>query len=437
MHIVMLLILIAFLIIAYFTNKRKVIAPFFLACLSITASYCLILLNFEKWDVAISGKFVLYITTALAFFGIGSVLAKSAVKVNSSVSTTAVGKNKTRKASDKAALLCILVSVVTTGLYVFRMISAAGSFALRKIYLMIVNEGFSPGFFFNQMMEITIFIAYISIYRIIDELLSKKRHKFKKLFVMAIPVLLFLFLVVVSTDRNILIRFFIFSLCMYVVLFMKYNKTKKAKRKMYLGIALIGVVAISAFYLFGKAKNYTSALWDSLSIYGGSGLYNFNLWIQEFNGPIYYGQSTFSTFLSVAEMFLSPLGIQFPENVASRFDDFIYFTSSTGYHYSSNIYSSFRPYVEDFGYFGMIIYPLLYGFVFQAIYNYAHKRKDDFGWILYAMLLYPIIFFPIQEQGIRRWHLGFFYELFWVIVVYFSVFNKKRKIYSRKILSGG
>ena len=85
MHIVMLLILIAFLLIAYFTNKRKVIAPFFLACLSITASYCLILLNFEKWDVAISGKFVLYITTALAFLGIGSVLAKSAVKVNSSV----------------------------------------------------------------------------------------------------------------------------------------------------------------------------------------------------------------------------------------------------------------------------------------------------------------------------------------------------------------
>lgn len=416
-------ILIAFIVFSYKREKCYLISPFFIACLAISASYLIILINYNNWSVAISGKFVLYVTTALISLGLGTYFANKLVKYKKKN-----GNARVRDVSFAALVVMNFVSCASTILYFSKVLRDYGfslslGFSLRDIYNN--STGYSAGFVFNQFMEISIFTAYISTFILLRELLTKRRGDY--LCFSALPLIFFVAIVLITTDRNIFLRFAIYSICVFIALFLRYRKmNKKTRRRLFFIILFVGLCAIFVFYMFGKSKNYTSGLFDQLSIYGGSGLYDFNLWLESYSGPYYYGQSVFSTFISIVEMFVQPLGITFTHYSEIKvIDDVITFTSANGYNYFSNIYSAFRPFVEDFGYFGMIIYPFIYGLAFQSLLNFARRGNSEIRWILYCALIYPLIFFPVQEQGIRRWHLGFVYETFWCIAIYYIIFSKK------------
>ncbi len=185
------------------------------------------------------------------------------------------------------------------------------------------------------------------------------------------------------------------------------------------GILIIGVVI---FYYLGKLKNYTSNLERVIGLYGGSGLYNFNLFLSNEIGHTYeLGKASFSNLFSI----FSSLG--FTTNVLEKvtFSEPIIFLSSTGFVYASNIYSSLRPYVLDYGYFGVIIMPFILGSLFEILYQLVKKSKYSFSWLFYAMMVYPLIYFTIDEQFFNRIHLGMLYEIFWLFLFYYYT---KRKI---------
>ena len=158
--------------------------------------------------------------------------------------------------------------------------------------------------------------------------------------------------------------------------------------------------------------------------YGGSGLYVFNIWVVDFEEPLLYGQSTFSEFIKVFNSIFGHIGLTLPDAQVDRFDAFIEFESSNGYVFSSNIYTALKPYVEDFGFFGVILFPFAIGMLYQKLYMRMRKSKYGYNWVLYCMLIYPIVFFPILEQLIRRFHLGFIYEVVWLTLVYYFVYGK-------------
>ena len=87
------------------------------------------------------------------------------------------------------------------------------------------------------------------------------------------------------------------------------------------------------------------------------------------------------------------------------------------------IYTAFKPYVEDFGCFGMVIFPFVTGMFYEWLYLKAKRGRYNYSWIIYCALIYPIIFYPILEQLFRRFHLGFVYEIFWLTVVYLAVYG--------------
>ena len=189
-------------------------------------------------------------------------------------------------------------------------------------------------------------------------------------------------------------------------------------------MSLLLFLLVIIFFLLGKSKQYSSGILKSLSIYGGSGLYDFNLWIADFDEPFLYGQSTFSTFIGVFNSIFGHLGLTLPDAQVNRFDAFIEYQSSNGYVFSSNIYTALKPYVEDFGYFGVILFPFAIGMFYQKLYMRMRRSKYGYNWVLYCMLIYPIVFFPILEQLIRRFHLGFVYEFVWLTLVYYFVYGK-------------
>ena len=429
MAFLMFAVLAALVIIAYFVGKRDLLSPWFLLCLALFVSYSIVMLNYENWEVKINEKFMLYVCTALLAWGAGSFIVKifsfRAVECNALYCVSAEKKLKKYPVNFFAVLSLVFVAAYISKLLLDAGDASSFSQRIRNIYDNIVENNYSPGFVFTQMMEIVTAIAYVSVYRLLKKIYSKN-DKISVLKLL-LPIVAFLLLIVVSTDRNKFLRFAFYSICLYVLFFRANFKKKNPNRKIIQRVVIMLVAIIVLFFLLGKVKQYSSNITRALGIYGGSGLYNFNLWIEEFNEPLMYGNSTFSTFLSTLDVLLKPFGLNFSHASIDRFDPFIEYTAANGYVYSSNIYSALKPFVEDFGYFGVVIFPLLMGILYELLFSNSKKKSYGFSWVLYWLLIYPIVFFPIAEQLFRRLHLGMLYEIGWVAIAYFFAFRRKKK----------
>ncbi|MDE7167421.1 MAG: oligosaccharide repeat unit polymerase [Clostridia bacterium] len=433
MAILFLAIIVAFILIAYFLGNKDLLSPWFLLCLAIFASYFIVLLNYENWEVSINGTFVLYVTTAVIAFGAGGMVIKAlrplpAAADNGLLKVRVEGYNYKKR---YPANLFIIISVLFAALYIYKLLSdAAGdasSFSgkLRAIYEKIVNENYSPGFLANQLKEVITAIAYVNTYRLFLRLYSKtdKISRIK----LIIPVVVFLVAVVFSSDRNIFIRYALYAISLFVLFFRENSKKKNVNGKIIQIVIILLLVMVLLFFLMGSLKQYKSDIFRSLSIYGGSGLYNFNLWVDGFHGEYAYGSVTSSTFVKSVNEILQLFGLDFNYTKYPRFDTFITYESANGYVYSSNVYSAFKPYVQDFGYLGVIIFPFVIGLFFEWLFTKMRKAKYGFAWIIYCALIYPIVFFPIAEQIFARFHMGLVYEIGWCAIIYFSVFGRKPK----------
>ncbi len=439
MALLMFALLILVLFIAYFVGKEDLLSPWFLLCLAFFASFGIVLLNKNNWEVQINGLFVLYVFTALLAFGCGAQLinlsANSKKKKSESIS---VNVKEIVSVKYPTKLLACISVIMCVG-YILKLIidfrGSASSFSalIRNIYSNIVENDYSPGFLFNQMREIVGAIAYVSMFRLIIQIYFPK-NKVSKI-ALIIPIFLFIVLALISSDRNIFLRFAIFSICIWVIIFrekLKHRNSGSANLKIIFNGIIILIVVILIFYLFGKIKLYTSNLNRMVGIYGGSGLYNFNFWLESFEGPLTMGETTFSVLLSTIKTVLNPIGINF--EVSGLEVDFITYRSANGYVYSSNIYSSLINYVIDFGYFGVILFPFIIGMFFQWLFNRA-RRKGGFNILLYCLLIYAVIYFPIVEQLFGRLHLGMLYEIGWLAIVYLSIFGKRKKLAKKQFAS--
>ncbi len=442
MTILMLFIFILFIIIAYFKGKRNLLSPWFLLCSMFLITYSIVLFNYKNWEVRINEKFVLYISTALIAFGIGTLLINKTQVCKSNNRCTSIWNYNDLEFQFKYPVnILMFASLAFAFGYVYKLfsdVSGAGSLTemLRKIYDNRINEQYTPGFIFNQMSEIVRAIAYLNTYKLFLRFYSKTdKTSFIKIF---IPILVLLITALISTDRNIFLRYGIYFVCLWMFFYYNHCKSKNVNGRIIIGIIVIGVIIFILFYIMGKMKLYGSSFSRALSIYGGSGLYNFNLWLETFDEPLKYGQSTFTQFLDSVGVLLKFIGVDLHGSV-EKVDAYIKFTSSNGYVYSSNIYSALKPYVEDFGYFGVIFFPFIMGVCYQFLFLKAKKSKCGFSWIAYSLLIYPIIFFPILEQLFRRFHFGFVYEVGWLTILYLFVFvrNKYKICRNKRVTLGG
>ena len=433
MEIIFLIFLTVLLITSYYAGKRSLISPWFLLCLSFFGAYVILLLNKENWDFAISDPFIIYVTTAILAFGVGCLLVnvgKRTLQRRSMLSDTAVFSENEITAVRYPANALLVVSAVCSAGYVLKtLMDAAGtatslSDILRSIYELTASGEYSPGFLFNQMMEISVAIAFISTFRLLVRIYTKgDRQGIVKLI---LPILFFLVVATATTDRNVFLRYAIYVLSLWVVIYGRTLSGRSATRKIICRAVILVVIVAAIFFLMGVTKQYQSGFFDQISIYIASGLNDLNIWLQDFQGPLLYGESTFTQFLNTVGTIASIFGIKI-SGAVDRIDPFITYTNQAGtYVFSSNIYTALRPYIEDFGYFGVILFPLIVGIVFELLFGGAHQRKIGVTLLLYCSMLYAVIYFPILERFFRRFHLGLVYEIVWIIIVFWFAFKRKR-----------
>lgn len=410
----------------YYSASRSFTSPFSLMMLSFIMALTLIMCNIDNWQVRINPHFIVYILLSVAAFAIGCFVADvTAGRIVIGGGGRCILPTTRFERRGFSKVVFVVLPVLCAMLYVALAIRMALSSGLRGSLLRMIysaSAANTSSFFFHQLREIVVAIAEVSII-IVFKSAYVDHDGMPKLLV--IPIICFAFCTVFSTDRNIFLRFIIYSICIWI--FFKSSTSQKnirsTNKQILKKTLLILIVAIALFYLLGKIKSYTSNLERMIGIYGGSGLYNFNLSIEKFEGWTHeHGLVTFSQLISTLKVF----GINLWDSVNSVAGlGMVEFSSPNGYVYASNIYSAMAPYFMDFGVMGLVIFPFVLGLIFKKLYRSAIKKGSFYNWGIYSLLVYAVVYFTIGEQFFMRFHLGLVYELAWFSIIYFLAFGSK------------
>lgn len=399
--------------------RKNLVAPSILLLLSFLLATVLIFVNRKEWDVVIYPIFLEYVFTAILFFILGGSFFRIISKQNFDKNRNySIIEDRLRLQSKPSGLI-FLISTLCTLAYIYITLRGIGfstnfTFMLSQIYKRSVENNGSNTFIANQLVKIVVAITNVIVFQFfLEKYVVKRGYSLYSYLIFLLPLGIVL---IFSTDRNIFVRFLIYTFVLWVLFYMNTTLEKRINFQVVKRAIIMAIVAMGLFYLLGILKNYTSNFQRVLGIYGGSGLYNFNLFISEFDfNQLLNGEKTFSAIQGI----FSSLGLLDMDVNKTVFDVPITFRSSTGFVYISNIYSALRPYVEDFGLYGAIVIPFFVGMIYEFMFYLVLKSRFNFTWVLYALLIYPIIYFAIDEQFFKRLHLGTLYEIFWVIVFYY------------------
>lgn len=419
-------LLIAFIILFVFAYlvQKNFIAPFSLFISSFLFAIGLIALNADNWDVNINDRFIIYVFTAILFFGLGCLLMELLFgeKKEFLYDRALLQKKAIFLTEYYPALAVAIISIICSIGFVAFMIKSVEfttnvPVLLHRIYVSFTSGG-STSIFSTQLKEIVVGVVKISVFEIMLERFFTHRNKIK--FLHIVPIISFILCTIFSTDRNIFLRFILYIMCLWILFSLdtEHVVIDAVNWKILKVICIFTMITACAFFGLGQIKNYQGSIDRMLSIYGGSGIYNFNLYLESFHGQeLQYGKETFSETIKTLNALITGTNER-----KMPFDDAITFTSSTGYYYTSNIYSALWPYINDFGYAGVIIYPLLLGIIFELLFIQTKKHKYGFWWILYSMSMYSLVYTTILEQFFKRWHLGMIYEIGWIVLLYYAIY---------------
>lgn len=250
----------------------------------------------------------------------------------------------------------------------------------------------SHGIFLQQALYACRALTYVYIYYVFYKLvITKQRVKLLEL----LPILLYFVQALLSTGRTEFIYIF------YTILFLNYvfiqnNKSWKPIQD-FRFLKKIIIVVIVFFVIFitisNSRKGGSVNIFDTISNYTGSSIPALNIYINE-NGisscASFWGEETQSLVYSI----LRAVGLSAKSTTVFMPPVYIG-TNST----MTNIYTAFRRWIHDYGFFGMLFISMMLGWLYSAGFRkIKDERLLDWKLIVFAFISYPLVELSIEER---------------------------------------
>jgi oligosaccharide repeat unit polymerase len=196
---------------------------------------------------------------------------------------------------------------------------------------------------------------------------------------------------------------------------------------------LTSASAVIAFFIFSRemvGRGAVKEVGAYLAKYIGAQVYNLDHYLNEaFRESQIFGQETFQPSV---QFICARLGI----SQWARYNLDLPFVYAKGYELG-NVYTTFYAYIHDFGYTGVIILPLLFGFTSQLIYKFSRTSPDahtiNFGLVLYSYVAHVTLFsFFSNKFGEMLFSISMCKKMLfmWLIIMFlFHVRIKGTKVY--------
>ena len=441
----LIILLLVLLFIIYNAAHKDISNPAFL----FTAPFiimCIVVVFFKKqWDFELGVKTFFVILFGNIFFFIGTLIASKLHKKNSGINSKLFNKDDL---SEKKGLLYIVLLTFQAFCYVTKI-------------KYIINFGTSHGIannlskcivYYNNVLKFTTneviqFPTWLAIgldicamfgiicscqlaYRIISKNSNKKIS-----ILILMNYILSIFGGLLSGGRGGAIQPIVSLLIAYLIFLYKKQSSDNGitfKSILFITLCIIATVYFFIVSLTWIGRYEVHMVGRYISNYIGAQLLNLNYMLYSDN-IIYSTIPGQETFFPIIQKISKILSIDKWSNyyVGAQSIDIV------GYN-TGNVFTCFYSYIKDLGYIGVLILPLLFGFLSQLLYEKAAKSSTSapisFSIIVYSYYSYIIVFsFFADKFGSIFYTFNMVKRLILLYILYFvlykiSIKGKKIKI---------
>lgn len=421
MNWLLLATLLAITLGAYFLNSGVFLHPGVIASAVFSMSAFFLCLN-PQWQIMISFKTYVFIVCGVFLFVVGCQVGgiiNLPIKLLKNDCVDRISLFNMPRIAEKKKILW-LVDLICIGvvLLYFRnqyQVSVSlgnrngisGMISTLRSVVQTDTDAFQLGILLNTGLAFCRAAGNICLFLLIDSIATRKGKK--RYFL--IPIACLFSSVILSTGRGAFIGI-VTAIVYDIYIVQKIRTGKEINRKM-IKYAFVGfILFFVVFRLLGTLTGKSSVLsfWDTLSIYVGSSigcLDNFLNGTWQLSTP--FASSTFRGIYNIFHM------LGFPAPAASNHAEMFRWQQ-----YSSNVYTSFYPYLLDFGVPLTLVIQILLGLLCGLLWKKYVSRENSFFLVINYGHLWggSLVYFSIAERLCSNMlALNVFVEVFFTLIL--------------------
>lgn len=374
------IILFIFLIFAYFLNKREMVAPGVIFASSFLLAAFFALINVKRWSLSLDHRTFLVISLGVLEFILIS-YAVSLIRIKNQRSTS-ISSNSSLddsilyiKKKSPFLYIIIIIEIINVWMLIKYVRNATGmsdlSVAMNYLREQSLLENNSVprmswlvSFGSNFNMSVGLFFEYVLSKAFFD----KKIFSWQILVITILGVLTPL----LNSTRGVSIYLIIAFIIDIYFAGKKYNDHSNLKYGIIAFFVIIIVLSLlqwSASFLGRDVDNFTP--FDYVSNYIGAQIKNLDTFIRTITFPVkedIFGKQTFyalmPTISKILGLNMEAYKLDLPFQIANG--------NSLG-----NVYTTFYPWLYDFGYIGVVVMTAIMAVISQLIFNVAKSKKQE------------------------------------------------------------
>ena len=391
MTYIYLIIILSILLLYVYINEKDIFSPIFLSLLALLGAFTLAFIGTFTWNTQkeMSMQLVLIFLIGILSFTIGAQIAQKMSikkKLNKNIKNKEIKIDKWKVIMSSIFIISTIVLMI---LEIKRICSYFGyssnniskllSYYRSKSILYsneISTKTADINFIIKQMHKTSVVIGVLFIYAFCNNFFMNKKNYY-----LVLPIVLSMIESLLTSGRSLFMKLIIIFLLCFLYFKIKKDKQINKKTIIYGAISIISILLI--FYimlpLLGRSTNISFIKY--ITFYFSCGIPSFDLFltkIPEHAG--YIGEETFTGLYLLLNKF-----------------HIVSFTRVSSYGWEtiggmhSNIYTSLKAYYYDFGYIGVCILQLLFGFLSTIYYNFSKSNKNIIFLVIYFYYIYIFI----------------------------------------------
>lgn len=393
------IILLLLTIVSFIRSRYDVLDPIFIYNICLTGCCALAALYTRAWNLPMHFNSMMIIITMSIFFFIGGIIAER---------STCTGKYINRDNSSKLRgfyiswplwIFFIVILLYFIYLNYVNFLALASQVTDETEFAKMlgpVNSGFvhkeiETGRWAAYRLRFASGMAYLSILAIWINLMAKQ---YQEIFKWSCFVILYFPFIVFTAGRQQFMYLIMFAMISFFLIYRKWKTSESHLEREFLIIAIAIGAFLICFLGMGVINGKVGANTDFLKVlvhYAGTNISAFDVYINEMVMPDnqYIGATTLTQIYG----FLYTHGFDVP-----RFFQYITLFTAFG-PVTTNVYTAFARYINDYGYLGCLMIMFLIGFFYTYFYKqiYCHGLKN---WMIlvYASISYPIFLMGREER---------------------------------------
>ena len=392
-------------VLSFFINKKNIISPAFVFTFSFVFQAIWAIFYAKAWELGLHINTFLVIVLGVAEFIAASFLIhlvfkylrkRKKMKCETKNENIVEDRIKFIKINKVLEFLYLIFVILISGIYLYYIVKSVNGSFLNILTVMEAISKFDNlskfseefvrlPFLIINLEELVIASGYWFIYVVINNFLYNKKINIIEILIVVISIISSM----LSGSRTTAFMIMFAAIVIFIMIMQrKKGKINILTLKLVRNIAIVGFAFILIFYTSAQAWGRASKN-DKMyyfAIYCGAEIKNLDIFLQEEayekNSEIWGSQ----TFYSI----IQTLGKRGGINNFQEYKLDLPFREVNGLNLG-NVYTTFYPYIYDFGYIGEFVLVLLMAIIAQSVFEIANNSKIK-GYPKISVLVYSSIF---------------------------------------------